>query len=234
MSDGGLPITSKGVCWSNTSSLPTISNPKTIDGSGVNSFISSITGLIPNVTYYVRAYATNSFGTAYGNTISVTTLPNLSIGQPYQGGIIGYVFVMGDPGYVTGQTHGLIVTNVNQSTGAQWGCLGSNILGTSQNIGTGLTNTNTIVTNCSTSTIAAALCFNLSFGGYSDWYLPSYSELSKLYANKAAIGGFSNVPYWSSTQNTANTAFSINFSTGIGSSATGKSSVIYVRAIRTF
>jgi len=71
-SDGGSAITARGVCWS-TSQNPTTSNSKTSNGSGVGSFVSSITGLIPAMTYYVRVYANNSIGTTYGNQISFTT-----------------------------------------------------------------------------------------------------------------------------------------------------------------
>ena len=72
-SDGGGPVTARGVCWSTITS-PTIANSLTIDGSGIGTFTSSITGIIPNTTYYVRAYSSNSAGTAYGNQISFTTL----------------------------------------------------------------------------------------------------------------------------------------------------------------
>ena len=71
-SDGNSTVTAKGVCWS-TSSNPTTANNKTNDGSGVGSFTSSITGLSSNTSYYVRAYATNSIGTAYGNQVNFTT-----------------------------------------------------------------------------------------------------------------------------------------------------------------
>ena len=70
--DGNATVTARGVCWS-TSHNPTVSNSHTTDGSGTGSFTSSITGLSENTTYYVRAYATNSFGTAYGNEFSFTT-----------------------------------------------------------------------------------------------------------------------------------------------------------------
>jgi len=64
--DGGAAITARGVCW-NTSSSPTIANGKTSDGSGTGIFTSQLTGLTAHTNYYVRAYATNSVGTAYGD-----------------------------------------------------------------------------------------------------------------------------------------------------------------------
>ena len=71
-SDGGSTVTAKGVCWS-TSQNPTIDDSKTNDGSGSGSYTSNITGLTGNTTYYVRAYATNSEGTSYGEQRSFTT-----------------------------------------------------------------------------------------------------------------------------------------------------------------
>ena len=70
--NGGSSVTSRGVCWS-TSHNPTISDFKTSDGSGTGSFASTLTGLIPGTTYYARAYASNSTGTAYGNEIRFKT-----------------------------------------------------------------------------------------------------------------------------------------------------------------
>ncbi|MDD4500461.1 MAG: FISUMP domain-containing protein [Bacteroidales bacterium] len=64
-SDGGAAIIASGVCWS-TSQNPTTSNSKTTNGTGLGTFTSNISGLSPNTTYYVRAYATNANGTAYG------------------------------------------------------------------------------------------------------------------------------------------------------------------------
>jgi len=71
--DGGATVTARGVCWS-TSSNPTLADSYTTDGSGTGTFGSSISGLTQNTNYYVRAYATNSEGTAYGNEITFTTL----------------------------------------------------------------------------------------------------------------------------------------------------------------
>jgi hypothetical protein len=74
-SDGGAPINAKGVCWS-TNQNPTIADYYSSNGSGASSYSSSMTGLSMNTTYYVRAYATNSVGTAYGDQISFTTTCN--------------------------------------------------------------------------------------------------------------------------------------------------------------
>ena len=70
--DGGAPVTTRGVCWS-TNQNPTLANSSLIIGSGLGAFNDTITGLSGNATYYVRAFATNSSGTAYGNQISFTT-----------------------------------------------------------------------------------------------------------------------------------------------------------------
>jgi len=83
-SDGGCTITSRGVVWS-TSQNPTIAlSTKTSDGTGTGSFTSNLTGLIANTTYYVRSYATNCAGTAYGSEVSFTTA-EASQGLPCQG-----------------------------------------------------------------------------------------------------------------------------------------------------
>jgi len=74
ITDGGLTITAKGVCWSSSTVNPTIVDSKTNDGTGTSDFTSSITGLSVGVTYYIRAYATNSKGTGYGDRITVATI----------------------------------------------------------------------------------------------------------------------------------------------------------------
>jgi len=70
--EGSAPVTARGVCW-NTSPGATIANSFTADGAGTGAFTSAISGLTESTTYYVRAYATNQFGTAYGNEVSFTT-----------------------------------------------------------------------------------------------------------------------------------------------------------------
>ncbi len=83
ISDGGSSVTARGVCWS-TSQNPTISDSHTSDGGGTGVFTSNLTGLALNTTYYVRAYATNSAGTAYGDQGSLTTQSGCEISTlPY-------------------------------------------------------------------------------------------------------------------------------------------------------
>lgn len=72
-SDGGAAVTQKGVCWS-LATVPTIADSKTEEGAGTGTITGSMTGLTSNAVYYVRAYATNSVGTAYGDEHTFTTL----------------------------------------------------------------------------------------------------------------------------------------------------------------
>ena len=72
LSDGGSAVRTRGVCWA-TSHNPVTSDFHTTDGSGVGSFVSHLTDLATGLTYYVRAYAVNDAGTAYGDELSFTT-----------------------------------------------------------------------------------------------------------------------------------------------------------------
>lgn len=72
VNDSGAAVTARGVCWS-SSGLPTIKDDITTDGTGTGTFTSNLTGLAAGTTYYVRAYATNSVGTAYGEELSFYT-----------------------------------------------------------------------------------------------------------------------------------------------------------------
>jgi uncharacterized protein (TIGR02145 family) len=79
-SDGGTPVTSRGMVWS-TLADPTIETNTgfTIDGTGTGSFISNLTDLIPDTTYYSRAYATNNIGTDYGIQRTFKTLDGVAL-----------------------------------------------------------------------------------------------------------------------------------------------------------
>ena len=73
---GRLNITARGVCWAKTKN-PTINGDHTKDGTGEGEFTSQITGLEGGELYYVRAYATNEMGTAYGEELTLTTITGL-------------------------------------------------------------------------------------------------------------------------------------------------------------
>lgn len=230
--DGGATVSTRGICWS-TSSNPTIAlSTKTTDGSGTGGFTSSMTGLSVGTQYYVRAYVTNSAGTAYGNELSFTTL-NLSIGDTYLGGIIAYILQPGDPGYDVNVPHGLIATPSDLGPGIQWDCVGTPISGADGTaIGTGNQNTIDIMNGCPTAGIAARICGDLVLGGYSDWYLPSKDELNKLYLNRIAIGGFATSGTWSSSEFDDTNAWFQSFGNGFqgGGWKGGPGSVRPVRA----
>ncbi|MCP4146619.1 MAG: hypothetical protein GY757_02615 [bacterium] len=79
-SHGGAAVTTRGLCWSTTAN-PTTSDSTVTSGSGTGTFSGNLTGLTGNTLYYVRAYAVNSAGTAYGNEVSFTsgiTIPTVT------------------------------------------------------------------------------------------------------------------------------------------------------------
>ncbi len=232
-SDGGSSIIARGVCWS-TGATPTLADNKTNDGAGVGSFTSALTNLSPNTSYYARAYATNSIGTAYGSALYFTTL-STALGDNYLGGIIAYILQPTDPGYDAAIQHGLIAAPTDQSAGIQW-YNGTNMStgASGMAIGTGNANTNTIVAMQGAGSYAASICLDLNLGGYSDWYLPSKDELLRLYANRVAIGGFINSNYWTSSETGGIfSALAIFWPTG-GPIGTTKDNIFRVRAIRSF
>ena len=230
--DGGANITTRGVCYSiNTN--PTTADNITNDGNGMGSFTSNLSGLTTSTTYYVRAYATNSAGTAYGNELSFTTLAPapLAIGDSYQGGIIFYL---------DGSGGGLIAAPTDQSTGSIWGCNGTWIFNTGTAIGTGAQNTIYIEAGCS-SFSSAKYCSDLVLSGYTDWFLPSKDELNLMYQNIGQgnalglgnVGGFAYTYYWSSSEFEAGNAWRQYFTNGY-QIASSKGTSFYVRAVRAF
>ena len=109
LSDGGATVRYRGVCW-NTTGNPTINDNKTIDGYGTGSFESTLTDLKISTEYYVRAYATNSSGTSYGNEVSFKTKDTTDLTIAFPG-------AEGFGKYTTGGRGGRVfeVTNLNDS-----------------------------------------------------------------------------------------------------------------------
>ena len=166
---------------------------------------------------------------------------NLSIGDYHQGGVIFYL---------DGNGSGLIcdisdvASPLNQ---VGWGCYNDSLLGAAAtDIGSGFSNTTDIINGCNEVGIAAEICYNLTKGGYSDWYLPSKDELNEMYINKNIInttsisnGGYAfdddddGDEYWSSTQESACCSTIQRFGDG-HQKGRSKINLACARAIRSF
>jgi hypothetical protein len=187
--------------------------------------------LIPNTTYYVRAFATNSAGTAYSNQLVVQTDGIEGTTGP-GGGKIVY-----DKGaYIDGWRY-LEMSNSDLSTAAFWGCSGINI-NTGYYEGVGLENTDFITSLCSTPGIAASLCSNYTQNGFNDWFLPSFEEFVYLFYAANYLPSIPDISgsYWTSTSDNSNYAISLTASgnTNSGYIQTLRSSALKVRAMRRF
>ena len=233
-SDGFTPVTARGICWS-ISENPTINDKKTTDGTGTGSFYSYISELTPKTVYYVRAYATNSEGTAYGEQRTFT--PKFKIGQEYLGGKIAYIDDTGLHGFIADETDAwYYVSQYLKPYLFQWDYYSYILTGASETaIGTGKSNTTKIV---------QALGQNKDYAAHvcdkSGWYLPSKDELNELYKNRNLIGSFSTYyddypDYWSSSETDKTDAWCQNFSNGDQGGGCYKYNRYYrVRCIRDF
>jgi hypothetical protein len=182
---------------------------------------------------------------SWKNTISGDVNDPIVVGDFYGGGVVFHLFEAGDPGYVAGQTHGLIVAVEDQYARIRW-YNGSNVTtgATATAIGTGSANTDAIIAEqgATETSYAAGKARAYAGGGYTDWFLPSKNELNKMYLKKGDIlstalanGGsnFTTISYWSSTEDAYNKAWKQSFSTGTKSNV-GKDDTAHVRAVRAF
>ncbi|MEI8204516.1 MAG: DUF1566 domain-containing protein [Bacteroidota bacterium] len=172
---------------------------------------------------------TNSKATNYNSKANQDdgSCTYLSIGQIYEGGTIFYIDDSG--------LHGLIAPSNDQGSGIPWDN-GQSLatLASGTGMGTGKSNTNKIVAAQAAGNYAAYMCDTLTLNGYTDWFLPSKDELNQLYQQNLAgvVAGFANDVYWSSSENSNYTAWSLNFAGGFINDE--KTTPHCVRAIRAF
>jgi len=188
-----------------------------------------------DLTWKVRAGNASGSG-AWSKSLAFKVA--LTIGSAYQGGRVAYIDKVGDPGYVAGQTHGLIAATADQkSSGVQWykgSYTATGATGTA--LGTGLSNTDLIISvqGAPSSSYAAGVARAYHGGSYTDWYLPSKDELNQLYLHQKAIGNFGPHYYWSSSEFDASTAWAKAFDISSPAYAYDKNGASYVRAVRSF
>lgn len=234
-SDGGNLVTYRGVCWS-TNANPTINDNKILSGTGTGTFTITLSNLNVATTYYVRSFATNSAGTAYGNERVITT-SSLTAGTTYLGGKIAYIFQSGDAGFVPGETHGFIIMEHKMGMTAVFGSDGTYYSdgGTTMAFGYGMQNTRSLAGKSWNN--FAKYIYNVSFHGYSDWYVPSYYEWNKIGPNWRYLG-IPNGYFHASSESGSNSYYFYSYDsygnlyTSIGNSS--KTSVYDIIGIRNF
>jgi hypothetical protein len=191
---------------------------------------------------------TSSWKNTIGGYVNDRATP--AIGDFYQGGVVFHLFAEGEIGYVAGETHGLIAAVADQSSGIQWYNDGSYVTtgATETAIGTGSTNTDTIITaqGAKETHYAAGLARAYTDGFYTDWFLPSKDELEQIFLNRVTItttaeanGGddFDHNKqdfYWSSSEYDEDRAYCRVFAFRTNAGYDFKSQEWYVRAVRAF
>ncbi len=109
------------------------------------------------------------------------------VGTNFEGGQIGLFFQPGDPGFIYGEQHGIII-NLNSGLCGTWGCMDEEVGLTASEFGSGQNNTNILAgLDCTTSSSAANICQDLSWEGYDDWYLPSADEITRIVSGLPSV-----------------------------------------------
>ena len=225
--DGNADVNARGVCWS-TAQKPTITGSHTSDSNGKGSFTSALTGLLPGTTYNVRAYATNSEGTAYGNSLSFVTLGHLPITstndatnvQTTTATLNGTV----NPNYLSTTVtfeYGLTTSYGTSVTATQSPVTGSSSLSVSSNL-TGL-NPGTIYhfRVKTVNSLGTVLGDDKSFTTLGQAPSATTSAASNLQATSATLNGTVNANLLSTT-----VTFEYGLTTSYGSSATATQSPV--------
>ena len=209
--------------------VPTIPVSAThTDGSWVNTDIYSGEAFLNTVDQriFVRT----------GANIKEIQFQNYWVGQSFGGGVIFHTYR--DANNVE---HGLIVSTTDQSTSSAYSNIDSNGAFAASRWN-GQANTNLMAAQTSASSGAWKFANDYSYGGFTDWYLPSISELQLLWNNRYNVyKNWNNISqdlfidnYWSSTEYDDDMASSFNFGSGLIDVNTLKNTNLYVRAIRQF
>jgi hypothetical protein len=159
---------------------------------------------------------------------TTTTTTTYAVGETGPAG--GIVFYL-TPG--TNGLHGLEAAPVDQSSGIQWGCYGTEVGSTGYDFGTGYANTNAIIKACDFQSAARLAASYISPAGVGGWYLPSFNELNHLYEQRSVVGGLATDTYWSSTEYNSDFAWQQNLGYG-GQNFFNKNATLPVRAVRAF
>ena len=217
-------IISAGICYSKNPN-PTVNDLKVIRQGTNNSFTCIMKNLQAKTGYFTRAYVETNSGIVYGQECSFAT-DSIRMGMFIRGGELFYVMKPGDPGYVEGEFHGLVVSKIFSPL-LEWSIAVDTFLGIIDSaLFTGKSNTEKIVSALGSGNYAASYCYDLVYNGYSDWYLPSSLEI-----NVMSRSGVSSGVGWSSTEISNTQA---KFATGNRTRHGLKTTKLRLKAIRSF
>ena len=199
----------KGFCYG-TSSNPTINDDTVLVQDGfLGDFSKTITQLLPNTTYHFRAFGYDVANQVfYGADKSFLTAGRIGS----SGGNVFY-----DKGEVSDGWRYMELApadiQYNNSYNIAWGCSGTAINQTLLTVGSGLNNTNRIVSLCATINNASRLCSDYSLNGLSDWFLPSVDELEIMYKssiNVYTLASSASQEIWSSSEYSPTSGYTYN------------------------